>query len=77
MVALEQIDEACRSLSPARVPDRLRSALDSIADAETCLDLTSAAWRPVAAEHWEQARTLLAQVRSELEAALRPWGVSP
>jgi hypothetical protein len=65
--------EACESLSPSLVPERLRSALNKIADADRCLDLTAAAWRPVASDRWEQARSLLAQVRSELEAALVPW----
>jgi hypothetical protein len=66
-------EDACQSLSPSLVPDRLRSAIDKIADADRCLDLTAAAWRPVASDRWEQARRLLAQVRSELEAALLPW----
>jgi hypothetical protein len=73
-MALEnEADDVCRSLSPSVVPERLRSAMDKVADADRCLDLTAAAWRPVACDHWEQARRLLAQVRSELEAALAPW----
>lgn len=66
-------DDICGSLSPSHVPPRLRAALDRIDSADRCLDLTDAAWRPVAAEHWDHARRLLAQVRSEVEAALAPW----
>jgi hypothetical protein len=66
-------EDACESLSPSLVPERLRSAMDKVADADRCLDLTAAAWRPVASDRWEQARRLLAEVRSELEAALLPW----
>ena len=66
-------DDACASLSPSLVPERLRSAMDKVAAADRCLDLTAAAWRPVASDRWEQARRLLAQARSELEAALVPW----
>ena len=66
-------EEPCTSLSPSLVPRRLHTALARIEDADRCLDLSAAAWRPVAAERWEQARRLLAQVRSELEAALQPW----
>jgi hypothetical protein len=66
-------DDACRSLSPSLVPQRLQSALERIADADRCLDLSEAAWRPVASDRWDQARRLLAQVRSEIEAALVPW----
>jgi hypothetical protein len=65
--------DVCESLSPSLVPERLRSAMDKVADADRCLDLTAAAWRPVASDRWEQARRLLAEVRSELEAALLPW----
>jgi hypothetical protein len=66
-------EDACSSLSPSHVPERLRAALASIGSADRCLDLSAAAWRPVAGEHWDQARQLLAQVRAELEAALAPW----
>jgi len=70
---MEKHDDVCGSLSPSHVPQRLRSAIDRIGDADRCLDLTDAAWRPVAAEHWDQARQLLAKVKLELEAALAPW----
>jgi hypothetical protein len=66
-------EDTCTSLSPSLVPRRLHTALARIDDADRCLDLTAAAWRPVAAERWDQARRLLAEVRAELEAALQPW----
>jgi hypothetical protein len=69
-------DDACNSNSPSRVPERLKTALARVAEADRCLDLTAAAWRPVASDHWEHARKLLAQARSEIENALIPWATS-
>ena len=66
-------DDACTSLSPSLVPRRLHTAMARIDDADRCLDLSAAAWRPVAADRWDEARRLLAEVRAELEAALAPW----
>ena len=68
-----RLDHACDSASPAVVPERLRSALDLIAEADHCLDFSGAAWRPVGADQWEQARHFLAQARMAVEGALAPW----
>jgi hypothetical protein len=72
---MEKAHDACLDNSPSIVPERLRSALARVAEADQCLDLTAAAWRPVASDHWEHARKLLAQARSEIEAALVPWAM--
>jgi hypothetical protein len=71
----DQADNVCDSLSPAVAPERLRSALERIAEAEHCLDLSATSWHPIGVDHWEQARRHLAQARSCVEGALAPWTV--
>jgi len=66
-------DNACHSTSPSLVPERLKAALARVVEADHCLDFSAAAWRPVASDHWDLARKLLAQARSEIENALVPW----
>lgn len=68
-------DDTCNSNSPSQVPARLQAALARVVEADHCLDLTAAAWRPVASDHWEHARRLLAEARSEIESALVPWDI--
>jgi hypothetical protein len=70
---MEEKQDVCTSTSPSLVPDRLRTALSHVDDADRCLDISAAAWRPVASDHWELARKLLAEARAEIAQALEPW----